>query len=98
MKPHGFHREAEAEYAQAAFEYAAVSVELGGRFYDEIERLIVEVCRRPEMYRYIRKPIRRHVSMTFPFGILYEDKPEVVRILAIMPLHRDPNYWVHRID
>jgi hypothetical protein len=97
VKPHGFHREAEAEYLRAAQEYTAVSPELGGRFFDEMERLISEVCRRPGVYRYIRPPVRRHFSMTFPFGILYEEKPEIVRILAVMPLHRDPDYWVHRI-
>lgn len=96
MKQYGFHREAEAEYVQAARDYAAVSPELGGRFFDEMERLIADVCQRPGMYRYIRPPIRRHFSMNFPFGILYEDKPDIVRILAVMPLHRDPNYWVHR--
>lgn len=40
MKPHGFHREADAEYAAAAEYYGGISPELGGRFYDEIERLI----------------------------------------------------------
>ena len=97
MKPHGFHREALAEYVHAAQEYSAVSPELGGRFYDEIERLIVEVCQWPEAYRCIRPPVRRHFSTIFPYGVLYEDKPEVVRILAVMPLHRDPEYWVHRL-
>jgi toxin ParE1/3/4 len=97
VKPHGFHREALMEYAQAAKEYAAVSPELGGRFYDEIERLIAEVCQWPEAYRCIRPPIRRHFSTTFPYGILYENKPDVIRILAVMPLHRDPDYWVHRL-
>lgn len=38
MKPHGFHREADAEYAEAAEHYAGLGAELGGRFYDEIER------------------------------------------------------------
>ena len=98
MKPHGFHREAREEYVQAAQDYAAVSPELGGRFYDEIERLIAEVCQWPEAYRCIRPPVRRHFSTTFPYGILYENKPNVVRILAVMPLHRDPDYWVHRIE
>jgi hypothetical protein len=98
VKPHGFHREARSEYAQAAEDYAAVSPELGGRFYDEMERLIAEVCQWPEEYRYIRPPIRRHFSTTFPYGILYENKPDVVRILAVMPLHRDPEYWVHRVE
>jgi hypothetical protein len=98
VKPHGFHREAEAEYIQSALEYAGVSQELGRRFVDEIERLIADVCLRPGMYRYIRRPIRRHFSMIFPFGILYEDKPEMIRILAVMPLRRDPNYWEPRAD
>jgi hypothetical protein len=72
VKPHGFHREAREEYAQAAQDYADVSPELGGRFYDEIERLIAEVCQWPEAYRCIRPPVRRHFSTVFPYGILYE--------------------------
>ncbi len=99
MKPHGFHREAEEEYAAAAVDYAQVSPELGQRFHDEIERLIVEICTRPTLYRVFRPPsIRRHFSMTFPFGLLYEDMPDHVRILAVMPLHRDPYYWLHRVE
>jgi hypothetical protein len=62
VKPHGFHREARAEYVQAAQDYAAVSPELGSRFYDEIERLIAEVCQWPEAYRCIRPPVRSHFS------------------------------------
>ncbi len=98
MKPHGFHREAEEEYAKAAEDFAAINPELGGRFYDEMEHLIAEVCRWPGMYRYIRRPIRRHFSTVFPYGILYEEKPDVIRIVAVMPLHRDPDYWLHRLD
>ena len=97
MKPHEFHREASEEYAKAAEDFAAISAELGGRFYDEIERLISEVCRLPTAYRFIQRPIRRHFSTIFPYGILYEEKPEVIRIIAVMPLHRDPDYWVRRV-
>ena len=97
MKPHGFHREALEEYAQAAADYAAIQPELGGRFYDEVERLISDVCRAPQLYRRIRGPIRRHFSTVFPFAILYEDKPDHVRILAVMPMHREPDYWLHRV-
>jgi toxin ParE1/3/4 len=97
VKPYGFHREAAEEYARAAQDYAAVSPELGRRFHDEMERLIADVCRWPGMYRCIQKPIRRHFSTIFPYGILYEDRSDEVRILAVMPLHRDPDYWVHRV-
>ena len=98
MKAHGFHREAEEEYAKAAQDFAVISPELGGRFYDEMEHLIAQVCRWPGTYRYIHHPIRRHFSTVFPYGILYEEKPEVIRIIAVMPLHRDPDYWRHRLE
>jgi len=98
MKPHGFHREAREEYIQAAEHYAKISPELGGRFYDEIERLISEVCRAPLLYRRIRGPVRRHFSTVFPFAILYEDRPDHIHIVAVMSMHRDPDYWNRRSD
>jgi toxin ParE1/3/4 len=98
VKPHGFHREADAEYAAAAEYYANISPELGGRFYDEIERLIAEACAHPRTYRRVRGEIRRHFTAAFPYGILFEDRPDFVRILAVINLHRNPNYWVHRLE
>jgi hypothetical protein len=50
------------------------------------------------MYRFVHRPIRRHFSTVFPYGILYEEKPDVIRIIAVMPLHRDPDYWLHRLE
>lgn len=47
MKPHSFHPEADEEYAKAAAYDANISLELGGRFYDEMERVIAEVCQAP---------------------------------------------------
>jgi hypothetical protein len=97
MKPHGFHRDALEEYAQAAEYYVAISPGLGGRFYDEIERLISEVCRAPSLYRRFRGSVRRHFSTAFPFAILYEERPDHIRIVAVMPMHRDPDYWNSRV-
>lgn len=97
MKPHGFHREANDEYAAAAEYYAGLGPELGGRFYDEIERLIAEACAHPRAYRRLRGEVRRHFAAAFPYGILFEDRPDNVRILAVMNLHRDPDYWLHRL-
>jgi hypothetical protein len=97
VKSHGFHREADAEYVAAAEYYAGISPDLGGRFHDEIERLIAEACAHPKAFRRVRGDIRRHFAATFPCGILFEDRPDAVRILAVMPLHRDPDYWLHRL-
>jgi hypothetical protein len=47
VKPHAFHPEADAEYAAAAEQYAGLGLELGGRFYDEIERVIALIKEAP---------------------------------------------------
>jgi hypothetical protein len=46
VKYHSLHPEADQKYAEAAQHYASISPELGGRFYDEIERLIADTCGR----------------------------------------------------
>lgn len=97
MKSFAFHREADAEFIGALQHYAGISPALGDRFYDEIHRLISDACRTPATFRFIRKPVRRHFTREFPFGILYVDRPDDIWILAVMPLHRKPGYWIHRL-
>ena len=48
MKPYAFPPQASEEYSQPAQYYAAISPELGGRFYDEIEGLIAQLCEQPD--------------------------------------------------
>ncbi len=98
MKPHRFHPEADEEYAAAAAHYASVSPELGGRFYDEIERAIAEVCAAPRLFRRIDTDTRRHLADDFPYAVIYLDEPDAVWIVAVAPLKRDPDYWRHRLE
>jgi len=97
VKPHQFHPEADEEYARAAQDYAAVSTELGGRFYDEIERVIAEIAKAPHRFRAYEPPARRYLANGFPFAVVYLDEPDLVWILAVMPLRRHPDYWKHRL-
>jgi hypothetical protein len=97
VKPYRFHHEADFEYAAAAGYYSKISPDLGGRFYDEIERLITEVRSAPHRFRRIEGEVRRHVGAAFPYAVLYLDEPETLWIVAVMPLKRDPDYWRHRL-
>ncbi len=97
MKPHHLHREAQEEYAAAAEHYASISPALGIRFYEEIERLISDVRARPALYRRHVGEIRRHFSTVFPYGVLYHDRSDHVWILAVIPMRRAPDYWMHRL-
>jgi hypothetical protein len=51
VKPFRFHREALAEAKISAEHYAAISPELGLRFYDTVDRLVREVCAQPTLHR-----------------------------------------------
>ena len=97
MKRYGFHISASREYSEAAIYYSDISPELGGRFHDEIERLIMEIRRQPDRFRLFASPVRRHFSTVFPFAILYLDRPEEVWIIAVMNMRRRPGYWRNRI-
>ena len=91
------HEEAQAELFVALEYYSAISPELGGRFYDEIERLLREVCEHPQRFRKYDPPARRHLGRDFPYAVIYIEQPDHVWIVAIMPLRRDPDYWKHRL-
>ncbi|MDP3070217.1 MAG: hypothetical protein Q8N18_08010 [Opitutaceae bacterium] len=97
MKAFGLHPEASEEFNEALRHYADISQTLSGRFYDEIERLIAEARARPKAFRQIRPPVRRHFTREFPYSILFVERPDDIWILAVMPLHREPNYWLHRL-
>jgi hypothetical protein len=74
VKPHAFHPEAEQEYAQAAKYYSEVDPDLGGRFYDEMERLIQEIRRDPKRFRRFDPPAQRHFGNVFPYAVIYVEQ------------------------
>lgn len=97
MKLHTFHPEAGQEYTRAAEHYAAIAPELGKRFYDEIERLIVEIRRQPERFFRVHPPARRALSRVFPYSVVYLDLPDRIWIVAVRHAKRRPGYWRDRL-
>jgi toxin ParE1/3/4 len=97
VKPYAFHPEASGEYIQAAQYYAAIAPELGGRFYDEIERLIAQVRRQPDRFFRFNPPARRALAHKFPYSVVYLDEPDRVWIVAVMHAKRRPGYWRERL-
>jgi toxin ParE1/3/4 len=97
VKAHAFHAEANEEYAQVAEYYARIDPELSKRFYDQIEGLILDIRRQPQLFRLFDPPIRRHFSKVFPYAVLYVDQPDRVLIIAVMHMKRRPGYWRNRL-
>jgi toxin ParE1/3/4 len=97
VKPYAFHPEASAEYVRASERYAAVAAELGGEFYEEIERLIMEVRRQPDRFFKSSPPARRALARRFPYSVVYLDEPDRIWIVAVMHAKRRPDYWRERL-
>ncbi len=95
---HRIHPAADAEFASAVGYYAAIDATLGVRFYEEIEKLIREVCVHPDRFFMFDPPVRRRLSSIFPYAVVYVAQSDVVWILAIMPVKRAPGYWRSRLE
>ena len=98
MKPHSFHPQAAEEYAAAAQYYSDIQPQLGGRFYDEIERLITYIREHPDRFRLFDPPARRHRSTVFPYAVIYLEQPDRIWIVAVMHGKRRPGYWHQRLE
>lgn len=96
MKPIRFHPDAEAEMLNAAAWYDTQQKGLGRRFLTSIQDTLNRIALQPELYPFVEGDVRRCLAKTFPFGVLFRIKPDVIAVIAIMHLHRDPDYWTPR--
>lgn len=96
MKALRFHPEAEAEFVQAVVWYEEQQQGLGRRFLacvqDALNRTVID----PELYPFVDGDVRRCLTKTFPFGILFRAGRGQLTVLAVMHLHREPGYWKSR--
>ena len=93
-----FHPEVEAEFVDAIAYYENCEAGLGLDFAREIQATIRNAADYPAMWPKIEKQIRRCLVHRFPYGLLYSTEPDGIFILAVMNLHRDPDYWKHRLS
>jgi len=94
---YSFHPEAEAEFAQAIEYYEECETCLGYDFAVEVYSAVKQMIVHPKAWPIIEEEIRRFLVRRFPYGILYAERDDALFIVAIMHLHRDPDYWKHRI-
>ncbi|MEI6269858.1 MAG: type II toxin-antitoxin system RelE/ParE family toxin [Methylococcaceae bacterium] len=92
-----FHPDAELELNAAIDYYEAIENGLGYDFSLEIISAIGRVIDFPKAWLIIEGDIRRALVKRFPYGILYAEDQGLIYIIAVMHLHRDPEYWKHRI-
>ena len=97
MTPIRFHPGAEAEMMSAAVFYETQQKDLGKRFLASVQDALNRIQVNPLLYKEIEDSVRRCLTTTFPFGVIFRIMPDQYVIIAVMHLHRAPGYWKSRV-
>jgi hypothetical protein len=92
-----FHPEAEDEFVKAIAYYEGCEPGLGEDFSLQIHTAIRNILAFPNAWPVLVPHIRRCLANRFPFGVLYSVESDYIFILAVMHLHRHPDYWKSRV-
>ena len=93
-----FHPEAEDEFFEAIEYYEECRAGLGYDFSKEVYSAIDRLLDFPDAWQITDNNIRRCLIKRFPFGIVYSYDNDDIKILAVMNLHKKPEYWKHRVQ
>ena len=91
-----FHPEVDEEFIEAIAYYEECEAGLGIDFLREVYACIEKAVTYPSMWPKIELEIHRCLVHRFPYGVLYSVEDHEIYILAIMHLHRNPDYWKYR--
>jgi hypothetical protein len=95
---YSFHPEAEEEFLRAIDYFEEVESGLGYDFAVEVYSSIERTTSFPKAWPVLESDIRRCLVRRFPYGVLYSEEKDSIYIVAVMHLHRDPEYWKHRLE
>jgi plasmid stabilization system protein ParE len=91
-----FHPEAEEEFNKAIDYYEDIEPGLGYDFALEVYSTVRRSVEFPKAWTVLEGEIRRSLVRRFPYGVLYSEEHEEIFVVAVMNLHREPDYWKHR--
>lgn len=92
-----FHPGARSELLSAIDYYEGRRLGLGYNFAAEVQATIETILGYPKVWPLLEGNIRRLQLRRFPYGIIYTEEDDVILVLAVMHLHRDPEYWKNRL-
>jgi hypothetical protein len=92
-----FHPEAEAEFNDAIDYYEDKERGLGYDFAVEVYATLQRITTFPKAWPVMENDVRRSLVRRFPCGVLYSEETEEIWVVAVMHLHRNPEYWKHRL-
>ncbi len=92
-----FHPEAEAEFVASIEHYEECEPGLGVDFAVEVHSTISRIVQHSQAWPILKDELRRCQTSRFPYGVIYSVQDDGrILILAVMHLHREPDYWKDR--
>jgi plasmid stabilization system protein ParE len=93
MTKYRFTSAALSELKEATLYYEQKENGLGTAFLDEIDATVERIQRFPHAWHTVSPRTRRCRTHRFPFGLLFQIRPDEILITAVMDLRRDPGRW-----
>ena len=91
------HSQAQEEINEAFDWYFKRSPEAAEAFLTEIGVSLAQIDAHPQLYPPYTKNTRRRVLAGFPYSVIFQEKDEIILIVAVAHAKRRPGYWRKRI-
>jgi len=88
--------EAETELDDAIAYYEVQLAGLGREFAAEVQAGLARIEEFPEGWQLLGRRVRRYRLNRFLYGLLYAALDGEIVVVAVMHLHRKPDYWETR--
>jgi plasmid stabilization system protein ParE len=93
--------EAEEEIRSAIRWYSDERPELGQQLWEESQRVVELISKRPAIGNIVRRlrvggVVRRMPLRRFPYFIIYRERDDYIEMVAFAHMRRRPRYWIVR--
>ena len=66
-------------------------------FLTEIATSLAQIASQPQLYPIYTKNTRKRVLAKFPYSIIFQEKDDVILVVAVAHAKRRPRYWRGRV-
>jgi plasmid stabilization system protein ParE len=88
---------AQAELDDAIDYYDERRSGLGLEFAEEVEQALKRITHYPEAWAALSSRVRRCIVIRFPYSVIYQNRSEIIIIVAIQHHHQEPESWRTRV-
>jgi plasmid stabilization system protein ParE len=84
------------DVAEALRYYHHISARLADEFYDELRLMIERAAEHPLRFHSTDRDFRRANLRRFPYHVLYDVRPDSIRVMIVRHNKRHPDYGMDR--